>query len=858
MASNRPNRPSIPATLRAAALAAVVSVAPLGGAQGRNPFDSGGTTEPWLAFPLNAKTRLQLDYRNASVDAIIAMFQRASGVTIVKDPALVGPLTVSSAKPVDLKTAFAILAKTLSLKGFDMKNESGLLVIRKRDTNQRPAFDPNQFQQQNNDASGGDNAAELKVYPINFANASQVARVINSVFADSGSQNFGGFRGPFGELQGNTVDVAPALQFGGGQGGGRGGFGGNQGGGGRGGFGGNQGGGRGGFNFRQGQSTTLVHADYDDYSNQVIVSAPARFQSQVRTLVTQLDKVTDTPVQTKVYHLQYSSATDAATVVQSVLNANVPRGKGGAGANANQGPGGFFSALRGQTAGSGTVTADSRTNNIVVTATPENVKTVDSVVKELDQKVNVESTTFVFQLNNAKADDVATLLQNAFGTRTGVNGNRGGTGNRTTTSTTANTGRNTQNRGNAGALGGEIIGNDIEVAMADPSATAGELATSVGVTQGFGQGFLGGGGQGGQQNRNNQGTRTFGVDSNGQVVNTRDLSNQVTAIADTNTNSLIIVTSPENAEIIRRILDQLDKIPEQVLIETIIVEASLTASDKLGVTFNTANTGNTSSTGSTNFNNVGPTTSTTNDNQGFQYTLTGTNYGVFLNALKSDSKFQVLSTPKIFTSNGVQASINISQSIPYITSQRQDVNGGLTYAYAFQDVGVVLTVTPRITSNGYVSMDIVQTANDLQGYTSFNAPIINQREADTRVSVKDGDTVILGGIIRKTVTTDQRKVPIVGDIPLLGQLFRSNVKTNAKTELLVFMRPRIVKSAEEAQRLRSENEQKMSPETRKSLKDYEQTGNNDSQRTKSGDPKVIPIPKPGANPPSTPPTTPPR
>ena len=861
MASNRLSRPSMPATLRAAALAAVVAVAPLGFPQG-NPFSGGEVAEPWSSFPLNAKTRLQLDYRNSNVDAILAMYQRASGITIVKDPSLVGPLSLSSAKPVPLKDAFAILSATLSLKGYDMRKQGNLLVIRKRDTNQgggNRGFDPTQFQNQGQDANGGGDQAELKVYPINYANASQVARVINSVFADSGSSSFGGFRGPFGENLTDAVDAAPAVQFPGGGGG----FGGG-GQGGRGGFGGgNQGGGRGGqggFNpnmmramMRGGQSTTLVHADYDDYSNQVIVSAPARFQSQVRTLVSQLDKVTDTPVQTKVYHLQYSSATDVVTVVQQVLNSNVPRGKGGAGANANQGAGGFFSALRGQTAGSGTVTADARTNNIVVTATPENVKTVDAVVKELDQKVNVESTTFVFQLNNAKADDVATLLQNAFGTRTGVNGNRGATGNRTTTSTTSSSARNNQTR-NAGGLNNEVIGNDVEMAMADPNATSGELATSVGVTQGFGQGFLGGG-QGGQGTQGRTGTtqRTFGVDQNGQVVNTRDLSNQVTAIADTNTNSLIIVTSPENAEIIRRILDQLDKIPEQVLIETIIVEASLTASDKLGVTFNTANTGNTTTNGSTNFNNVGATASTTNDNQGFQYTLTGTNYGVFLNALKSDTKFQVLSTPKIFTSNGVQASINISQSIPYITSQRQDVNGGLTYAYAFQDVGVVLTVTPRITSNGYVSMDIVQTANDLQGYTSFNAPIINQREADTRVSVKDGDTVILGGIIRKTVTTDQRKVPILGDVPLLGQLFRSNVKTNAKTELLVFMRPRIVKSAEEAQRLRSENEQKMSPETRKSLKDYEQTGNNDSQRVKSGDPKVIPIPKPGENPPKNPP-----
>ena len=833
MASNRAPRPRRSASLRAAALAVVVAIAPLSVAQ-RNPFDSGGTAEPWAALKLNPKTRLQLDYRNSSIDAIIAMYQRASGVTIVKDPSLTGNLTLSSAKPVSLNDAFQILATTLKLKGYNLRNEGKLLVIKKADQDAgRPPSNFPTTPDSGSQGGGGDNQTILKVYPINNANASEVARVINSVFADSGSQNFGGFQRQFGDT-GSDVDVSAAVQ--------RGGFRGGQGGGNRGGQGG----------FRLPGATTLVHADYDDYSNQVIVSAPPRFQSQVSDLVRQIDKPTETPTQTKVYHLEYASATEAATVVQSVLNSNVPRGKGGATSAQTSGASGFINALRGQTAGSGTVVAEARTNNIIVTATPENIKTVDEVVKNIDMNVPTESTTFVFPLNNAKADDIAGLLQDAFGTRTGTNGNRNTNRNTTRTNNNRSTGnRNTNNRG----LQNEVQGNELALDLKDPNADSGELATSVGVTQGFGQNFL----RGGQNNNNNNTQRTFGQTSNGQLVNTRDLSNQVTAIPDANTNSLIVVTSPENAEIIRQILAQLDKIPEQVLIETVIVEASLTASDKLGVTFNSTNTGNTTTNIGSVFNNVGATASTTNDNQGFQYTVTGSDYNIFINALKSDSKFQVLSTPKIFTSNGVEAEINISQSIPYITSSRQDVNGNFTFNYAFQDVGVVLTVTPRITSNGYVSMEVSQTANDLQGYTSFNAPIVNQRQADTTVSVKDGNTVILGGIIRKTVTTDVRKVPVLGDVPILGQLFRSNVKSNAKTELLVFLTPRIVRDADEAQRIRRENEQKLSPDTRRNLDDYFRTGNNDGgQRTPQGDPKTgLPVPDKGKKtpPPVTPPST---
>ena len=849
MASN----PSPILTLRVAALAAVLAVPSFGLAQ----FDdgSGRSGKPW-GDKLNTKRRVQLSFRNSSIDAIIAYYQNVSGVTIVKDPGLTGTLTLSSAKPVSLDEAFSILNETLKLKGYQMELRNGLLVVRKQQDNRGGSNGIN-IGPIGGDTGGTDNQSSLRTYPINFANASQIARVINSVFADSGNSNFGGFGGrPFGDIGGTDVDLDPAIQgFGGGGQGGRGGQGGNRGG--FGGQGGNQNG-RGGFNFgRGGQTTTLVHADYDDYSNTVIVSAPERFQSQVNTLIRSLDKTTENPVSTKTYLLKYTSATTAASVVTSVLNANVPRGKGGATTGQTQGTNGFFSALRGQTAGAGTAVADSRTNALVVTATPDNIKIVDQVVKELDTNVPIESTTFVLPLNNARADDVATLIQNAFGTRTGLNGARTTTNN--TNRNTTNTRATTTNTNNRNGQRTQLAGTDLELALQDPNAESGELATSVGVTQGFGQGFFGQNNNGNRTGTNTQ--QTQGFLPNGEVVNTRDLSNQVTVVADTNTNSLIIVTAPEYAEIVKRIVDQLDKIPQQVLIETVIVEASLTASDKLGVTFQSSNDGNTASSIGGVFNNVGSTVTTTNtSNEGFQYSITGKNYNIFLNALKQDSKFQVLATPKIFTSNGVQAEINISQSIPYITNSITDVNGNISYQYAFQDVGVVLTVTPRITSNGYVSMDVTQTANDLQGYTSFNAPIVNQRSAETTVSVKDNNTVILGGIIRKDLTTDVRKIPLLGDIPVLGQLFRSNVKSNVKTELLVFLTPRIVNSAEDADRLRRENEQKVSPETRRNINEFRDSGNNDAgQRNPDGTPKTnLPVPedkKKPATPPTVLPTT---
>jgi general secretion pathway protein D len=175
-----------------------------------------------------------------------------------------------------------------------------------------------------------------------------------------------------------------------------------------------------------------------------------------------------------------------------------------------------------------------------------------------------------------------------------------------------------------------------------------------------------------------------------------------------------------------------------------------------------------------------------------------------LNALQTDEKFKVLSTPRIFTSNNVEAEINISQSVPFIVSQREDVNGNFIFNYSFQDVGIVLTVTPRITANGMVTLDVVQTANDLQGFTDFNAPIVNQRQAQTTVSVRDGATIVLGGIMRSQVRSTTKKVPLLGDIPILGELFKSRDKTETKTELLVFLTPRVVRNEEEAEGLKND------------------------------------------------------
>ena len=782
-------------------------------AQG-NPFlggggDLGGGDSSWRDTKFNTKTKIKLDFRNANVDLVISMFQKTSGITIVKDPLLIGAITLTSATAVPLKTGFLILEKTLNLKGFDLKKDGDLFVIQKQQDrgggrNGGGGFGGGMPAGMDMSAIfGGQPQSILKIYPIKFANATSVARVVNEAFQPTGNNT-----NPFAAMFGGG-----GAQFN------RGGFGGGNQNGGRGGGrnGGNQGNPFAGFGGGGGnQQGSSVRASSDDFSNSVIVNAPDKEQKEVERVIKTIDKETATPQHTKVFRLEYATAAEVAPTIQNVLTNNAPRGVGGITSQGQNPQDRFQQAIRfGSTQASfGTVAADARTNSLVVTATDESQLIVETVIKSLDKPIEFASTTFVFPLNNAKADDVATLLRSAFGTRAGLSGNTA----RTNTPQVQRQQVNTTG-GNTNRIGGMIQDpndpNNLYLQMQNPNGVDGDLLTNI-YAQGGNFGQFGGGGQfrGGQGGGTQQNQTPVGRGVDGKLTPIQDLTGQVTAIPDPNTNSIIIVANPDYAALIKSILAQLDRIPEQVMIETIIVEANLDNTEKLGMEWSYLDKG---ALGVSGQNGTAATgfgiNNTTNPPQGFKYTIGGKNLNLFMNALQTDTKFTVLSTPRIFTSNNVQGQINISQAVPYITSSRTDASGVVTYSYTSVDVGIVLTVTPRITANGYVTMDISQTANDLVGYTTFNAPIVNKREANTIVSVKNGESIILGGIIRNSVTATTNKVPILGSIPLLGELFKSTSKVKNKTELMILLRPRIVKDDEEARKLRIDESKELSKET---------------------------------------------
>jgi type II secretory pathway component GspD/PulD (secretin) len=179
---------------------------------------------------------------------------------------------------------------------------------------------------------------------------------------------------------------------------------------------------------------------------------------------------------------------------------------------------------------------------------------------------------------------------------------------------------------------------------------------------------------------------------------------------------------------------------------------------------------------------------------------------VKLAALAKNGKTEILSRPSILARNNQPATISLGQQVPLITGTRYDNYGNQINTVSYTDVGIILTVTPFITSDDLVEMVVAPQISELadpsqwvsisSGGTnsgSAKAPVINSRAADTVVVVPDKQTVVIGGLLQNKKLNATTKVPILGDIPLLGMLFKHKTTSNGKTELMIFMTPNIVK-----------------------------------------------------------------
>ena len=276
-------------------------------------------------------------------------------------------------------------------------------------------------------------------------------------------------------------------------------------------------------------------------------------------------------------------------------------------------------------------------------------------------------------------------------------------------------------------------------------------------------------------------------------------------VTDAARNALIFQGSAEEFGRLRPLIESLDQAPRAAIIEATVVEVTLNNDDKLGVegTISYGILGNKMSVSDTQ---------TGIASSGFNYTIfssTGAARGT-LNAFASDSRAKVLSTPKLLARSGAEARIQVGAQVPIVTTQATSTqslisngNAGILQNIQYRDTGVILTVRPTIYAGNQIDLEIKQEVSEpiTNNTSGLTTPVINNRTVSTQLSLRDGATVLLGGLISENVNDTSAGVPLLKDVPGLGFLFGTKEASKVRKELFVFITPYIVNSEEEAKRL---------------------------------------------------------
>jgi general secretion pathway protein D len=288
--------------------------------------------------------------------------------------------------------------------------------------------------------------------------------------------------------------------------------------------------------------------------------------------------------------------------------------------------------------------------------------------------------------------------------------------------------------------------------------------------------------------------------------------------ADESLNALVLLADPEMVATLEDIVRQLDVPRAQVMVEAAIVEVSGDISDALGVQWAVDARGSTGGLGGVNFSNTGLSVGTALqaiqdqrnniDNpilnslpEGAIIGLGTDSFGVLITALSANTKSNLLSTPSLLTLDNQKAEILVGQNVPFQTGSFTTSASGADNPFTTierQDIGVTLKVTPHINEGASLRLEIEQEISSIapttQGVNAVDL-ITNKRSIKSTILAEDGQVIVLGGLIQDDVTQTDSKVPLLGDIPLLGRLFRSTKDTRIKRNLMVFLRPTVIRDA---------------------------------------------------------------
>jgi general secretion pathway protein D len=477
------------------------------------------------------------------------------------------------------------------------------------------------------------------------------------------------------------------------------------------------------------------------------------------TRIAKIIAAMDTPAagDVEIIPLKYAVATDLATVVQRLSD-------GSAGAVAGAAPGGGASTA--------SILVDARSNSLIVRAsTPARLSNIKSIVEKLDKPMqgdNPMGNIYVVYLKNGDATKLATVLRAAFSAT-----------------------------GGAASSGGSLGGS----ASASPTATAGNTGNA----------------SGGTSSAATTPVAASASPSTGGMIQ-----------ADPSTNSLIITAPEPLYRQLRAVIDQLDSRRAQVYIESMIVEVSGDNAAQFGFQWQGLigkNGDSTGLVGGTNFGTTGnlltidaATVSGSTSaglalgqglNIGVIRKFAGT-YGLaaIANLLQSQTNTNIISTPNLITLDNEEAKIIVGSNVPFITGSTTTTTGNVTSPFQTverKDVGITLRIKPQIGENGAVRMTLFQESSSLSAKvapgTTNAGPTTDKRSIESTVVVDDGQIIVLGGLIEDKYTETNDKVPLLGDIPLIGALFRSQSRQKTRTNLMVFLRPTVMRDADISNRM---------------------------------------------------------
>jgi type II secretion system protein D len=285
----------------------------------------------------------------------------------------------------------------------------------------------------------------------------------------------------------------------------------------------------------------------------------------------------------------------------------------------------------------------------------------------------------------------------------------------------------------------------------------------------------------------------------------RRIERAVTVVGDEKSNSVLLGFSPRNQSRTLDMVNQIDRPPPQVMIQVLIAEVALDDRLEFGMEWalqdllfsDTAVVGPNGVVRGNNFDFVGGTdvgaAGAAGSFGGFSFAITGEDFSYLIRALQSDGSLEVLSRPTIMVENNEEANITIGDNVPFLRGSQVTDTGQVNSQVEYEEVGIILDVTPHINPDGYVNLEIkpeisaLNQGSNVQISEGLTAPTFTKRSAETVVTVKDGETVVIGGLIQTQEDERETKVPILGDIPGLGNMFRATQHTNRRTELLMVL-----------------------------------------------------------------------